>query len=232
MEEKDFNGFDEKQPLEEDGAEIAPEKEPQDNSESEYVITGFGEEGEPSKKMGAEIFDWIQSIVVAFVVAMFLRTFVFTLVYVDGASMEPSLHNAERLAISRMSNNSLKYGDVVIFRPVRTPDKPYVKRVIATEGQTLSFDFETGDVYVDGEKLDEPYIKAKIDSMHFGSYSPEGKAEVYVPEGHLFVMGDNRNNSHDSRFDDVGLVSTKDVIGKAVVRLWPLDNIGTEFKLK
>lgn len=201
------------------------------SSESEYVINGFSEKGAPVKKMGMEIFEWIQSIVVAFVIAMFLRTFFFTLVYVDGASMEPSLHNGERLAISRLSNDSLKYGDVVIFRPVKNPDRPYVKRVIATAGETLSFNFETGDVYVDGKVLDEPYIKDKIDAMHFGGYSPEGKTEVVVPEGYIFVMGDNRNNSHDSRFDDVGLVSTKTVIGRAVVRLWPLDNIGTEFKL-
>ena len=198
---------------------------------STMEITGFTKENEVYKKqsVGTEIFEWVQAIVVAFVVAMFLRTFVFTMVYVDGQSMEPTLHHAERMVVSRLGNNSLEYGDVVIFRPANSPETPYVKRVIATEGQTVSFDFETGETLVDGEVIDEPYILAYINEDRFGSFNPYFKSEEVVPEGHIFVMGDNRNNSRDSRYSEVGMVSVDDVIGKAVLRVWPLNRIGTDF---
>ncbi len=179
--------------------------------------------------MMSEVFEWVQAIVVAFVVAMFLRTFVFTMVRVDGQSMEPTLHHNERMVVSRMGNDSLKYGDVIIFRP--NPEDPkvaYVKRVIATAGQEVSFDFEKGLVKVDGKVLEEDYIKDTIDAFKFGSFSPMGKTSEVVPEGHIFVMGDNRNNSMDSRAAGIGPVPLENVIGKAVIRVWPLDKIGTD----
>ena len=197
----------------------------------EINLSALEEDGaEPENGgLGKEIFEWVQAIVVAFVVAMFLRTFVFTMVYVDGQSMEPTLHHAERMIVSRIGNNSLEYGDVVIFRPKNSPETPYVKRVIATEGQTVSFDFATGRTLVDGEVIDEPYIMSTIDFDKFGTFNPYIKTEEVVPEGCIFVMGDNRNNSRDSRSEDVGMVSEDDVIGKAVLRVWPLDKIGTGF---
>ncbi len=182
------------------------------------------------KSVGKEIFEWVQAIVVAFVVAMFLRTFVFTMVVVDGTSMEPTLHHAERMVVSRMNNNSLKYGDVVIFRPEMSPETPYVKRVIATAGQTVSFDFESGITIVDGEPLYEPYIYDTINSDKFGTFNPYTNPEITVPDGCLFVMGDNRNNSRDSRM--IGVIETEDVIGKAIFRFWPLNRAGVDFKIK
>ena len=217
-----------------------PEENINDNSAPEQddvttmEINGFadGKAKAPEEySMGREIFEWIQAIVVAFVVAMFLRTFIFTMVSVDGHSMEPTLHHAERMVVSRLGNDSLEYGDVVIFRPKNSPETPYVKRVIATAGQTVSFDFENGLTIVDGKVLDEPYIMATIDESSFGSFSPYFKTEEVVPEGCIFVMGDNRNNSRDSRFTDVGMVELDSVIGKAVLRWWPLNRFGTEFKV-
>ncbi|MDP4117809.1 MAG: signal peptidase I [Bacillota bacterium] len=188
------------------------------------------EEPKEGSSVGTEIFEWVQALVVAFVVAMFLRTFVFTMVYVDGQSMEPTLHNAERMVVSRLSNDSLKYGDVIIFRPVNSPETPYVKRIIATEGQTVSFDYKKGLVIVDGKTLDEPYVMATIEPDRFGDFSKTGKSSEVVPKNCVFVMGDNRNNSYDSRYDAVGVVPINDILGKAVVRVWPVNKIGTSFK--
>ncbi|MBQ3054217.1 MAG: signal peptidase I [Clostridia bacterium] len=202
---------------------------PENENQQEEIVIDLSKDKKDS--MGNEIFEWVQAIVVALVVAMFLRTFVFTMVYVDGQSMEPTLHHAERMIVSRLGNDSLTYGDVVIFRPKYSPDTPYIKRVIATAGQEVSFDFEKGQVLVDGTALDEPYIMDSIDPDRFGNFNPYEKTSEIVPEGCIFVMGDNRNNSRDSRWDSVGMVSLEDVIGKAVVRVWPFNKIGTEFKL-
>lgn len=190
-------------------------------------IDGLGD-GETKKMIYKEIFEWIQAGVVAVVIAMFLRTFVVTMVQVDGASMEPTFHHAQRLAVTRF-NNEYKQGDVIIFRPVREPERPYIKRVIATEGQTVSFDFDKGTVLVDGVEIYEPYIKETIESYRFGSFNPYTKTSEVVPEDHLFVMGDNRNNSSDSRAADVGMVHKDAVIGKAVLRWWPLNEFTVDF---
>ena len=201
----------------------------QNNEEAGIVmqIDGLGSE-EKQKALGKEIFEWVQAIVVALLVAMFLRSFVFTMVRVDGASMEPTFQHQQRLVVTRF-DKEFKQGDVVIFRPVREPENPYIKRVIATEGQTVSFDFEKGTVLVDGVEIYEPYIKETINNYRFGSFNPYTKASAVVPEDHLFVMGDNRNNSSDSRMDDVGMVHEDAVIGKAVLRWWPLNEFSVDF---
>lgn len=177
------------------------------------------------KGLWLEVFEWVQAIVVAVVVAMFLRTFVFTLVNVSGASMVPTLHNSDKLVVWRLGY-APSNGDVIIFRPHGHEDTPYVKRVIATEGQTvdLRYSAEAGayEVYVDGNKLEEDYIQAKIDKSHLGNMS----FPATVPEGCVFAMGDNRNNSKDSRFQEVGMIEKKSIIGHAVLRLWPLNKLG------
>lgn len=212
---------------EEETPEIIKENIPDDETTME--INGFVKEEKPAS-LGKEIFEWVQAIVVAFVIAMFLRTFVFTMVVVDGTSMEPTLHHGERMVVSRMGNDSLDYGDVVIFRPEQSPETPYIKRVIATEGQTVSFDFETGVTLVNGVALDEYYIYDTIDEDKFGTFNPYTQKELVVPEGHIFVMGDNRNNSRDSRV--IGMVNVDDVIGKAVLRFWPINRFGGGFNVQ
>lgn len=199
---------------------------------TEFEITEISQEGEKKNSVGVEIFEWVQAIVTAFVIAMFLRTFIVTMVYVDGRSMEPTLHNAERMVVTRLSNDKLTNGDVVIFRPQYSPKTPYVKRIIGVPGQTVSFDFDSGKVLVDGQEIDEPYIMDYIAPERFGSFNPYGKTSVEVPEDCFFVLGDNRNNSKDSRYDEVGLVSRDTIIGKAVCRIWPLNKIGDDFKVE
>ena len=99
-------------------------------------------------------------------------------------------------------------------------EEPIIKRVIATEGQTLKIDFNTGDVYVDGVLLDEPYIKTPTTDNEGGEI-PE-----VIPEGYVFVMGDNRGNSLDSRSEQIGLIDKRNIIGKAQYIVFPFDRIG------
>lgn len=169
------------------------------------------------KSIGREISEWIISIVVALAIALLLRNFVVIFAKVDGESMIPTLHHNERLVVWRLGY-SPENGDIVILDPP-SGRGPYVKRVIATEGQTLKIDNLTGNVFVDGEKIDEPYINNKTVSR--------GQEEYVVPEGHTFVMGDNRGNSHDSRSQDVGFIKNESIYGEVVLRIWPLNVFGT-----
>lgn len=167
-----------------------------------------------------EIMDWGVSIVVAVIIALVIRTYVFTLVKVDGPSMNPTLTHGDTLYTNRFLYTP-DNGDIIIFRPPNNPKTPYVKRVIATAGQTVVVDGPTHTVTVDGVVLDEPYINEPLRS--------EGNMEYpcTVPEGYIFVLGDNRNNSRDSRDASVGLIPLENVIGKALFRLLPLSDFGS-----
>lgn len=182
---------------------------------------------EPKVNWKKEVWEWTQAIVLAVVIALIIRNFFFTLVLVDGPSMENTLHTNDRLFVNRFMYEP-KTGDIVVFTPEKYPKKPFIKRVIATEGQTVDIDFETGTVVVDGEVLDEPYIKVPT--------TRKGDVDfpVTVPEGYFFAMGDNRGNSHDCRDADVGdtdntsgLVSEKRLMGKALFRIWPFNKFGS-----
>ena len=177
------------------------------------------------KSMWKEVFEWVQAIVVALVIAMFLRTYIFTLVDVSGSSMVPTLHDRDKLFVWRAGYEP-QVGDVVIFRPAGHEDTPYVKRVIATEGQSVDIRYNeyegSADVYVDGKKLEEDYINEKISYSRMG----DGKYPCVVPDDCMFVLGDNRNNSSDSRLSTVGMVKKESVIGKAIVRIWPFNASG------
>lgn len=164
-----------------------------------------------------ELLEWVESITFAGVVAFFLFTFVMRLVTVEGHSMEPTLEEHDRLIIQTL-NYEPELGDIII---IKLPDaRPLVKRVIAVEGQTIDIDFENGIVYRDGEVLDEPYI------MEPTYRSKDMIFPATVPEGCLFVMGDNRNHSTDSRDMTVGMVPVERVVGKAVFRFMPFDSFG------
>lgn len=182
-------------------------------------------EAKEKKRLAMEIFEWVQAIVVAFVIAMFLRTYVFTLVDVSGSSMVPTLHNQDKLFVWRMNYNP-EVGDIIIFRPAANENTPYVKRVIATEGQSVNIQYNEqlgyAEVFVDGEKLEEDYINEKIEYGHIGN----GVYPCVVPNDCVFVMGDNRNNSSDSRLSSVGMVTRESIIGKATARIWPVNAIG------
>lgn len=199
--------------------------------EENKMIEEFEENNSDNKKNGGwkkELFEWIQAIAIALVVSFVLKNFVLTLVKVQGDSMEPTLQSADRLYVNRLMYEPEK-GDIIIFTPGSDPKKPYVKRVIATEGDTVYIDFETGDVFVNDKLLDEPYILEKTHRhgsyiqklIERGEYSKENP--IVIEEGKLFAMGDNRNNSKDSR--EIGQVPEEEIIGHACFRFWPLNNI-------
>ncbi len=196
------------------------------NNETEYI-----EEELPKKNnFLKEVFEWVKAIAIALVVALLLRNYVMTLATVSGESMEPTLQNSDKLYVNRVAYKPQK-GDVVIFEPGSDPGRPYIKRVIATEGDTLYIDFSTGDVYVNGEIIDEPYIDEpthRSDSYTdmlqlLGDYSKD--KPITIKEGYFWAMGDNRNNSRDSRA--LGPIPVDELIGHATFRFWPLNNMGS-----
>ncbi len=205
-------------------------KQQKGDVKSSGIVEKNDENDKPQTNWGKELRDWVAAIAIAVVLALLIRNFVFTLVKVQGQSMEPTLHNADRLYVNRFFYTPKK-GDVIIFIPESDPKRPYVKRVIATAGDSVYIDFKTGDVYVNDLLVDEPYIKEKtrtpgsyiMSLVQQGEYGPD--TPIVVQEGHIFVMGDNRNNSKDSR--ELGQIPLDEVLGGAVFRFWPLDNVGS-----
>ena len=168
------------------------------------------------KAAGRDWYEWVQALVCSVLAVVVIFTFVIRLIGVDGHSMVPTLQDGDRLLVlNAMLDNDYEYGDIVVLRKDTFLEEPIVKRVIATEGQTVDIDFVSGAVYVDGELLEEDYINEP-------TYVEEGtEFPLTVPEGSIFVMGDNRNHSSDSRSSDLGTVDTRYVIGKAVFLLFP-----------
>lgn len=172
----------------------------------------------PASKFSTFCFEWTESVVQAFIVVVVLMTFLFRFFMVDGQSMMDTLHDGDRVAVMRWKYVP-KDGDVVVIKHGQEFDKPLIKRVIATEGQTLKINFEDGSVTVDGVKLNETYIKEPM--------WLRGDAEIpaVIPQGYCFVMGDNRNHSGDSRFKAIGLIPNGDIIGKAKFVVYPPSRI-------
>ena len=166
------------------------------------------------KERRGETFDWIQSLVVSLLFCVLLFTFIARVINVSGTSMLDTLHNGDRILISQLFY-SPKQGDVVVLRKESFSSEPIVKRIIAVEGQTVSIDFDKGVVYVDGAALDEPYTREPTHRRI------DFEDEVTVPEGCLFVMGDNRNGSTDSRDDRIGFVDSRLIMGRAYFLLIP-----------
>ena len=184
--------------------------------------SGRGEET-VKKDPVRDLFEWIQALVSSVLLVVLLFTFVVRLIGVDGHSMLPTLQHGDRLLVlSSLLYHDYSYKDIVILRKETFDEKPIVKRVIATEGQTVDIDFRAGIVYVDGLALDEPYVNEL-------TYEEEGTAfPLTVPKGSIFVMGDNRNHSSDSRHSRLGTVDTRYVIGRAVFLLFPGPDSETE----
>ena len=166
---------------------------------------------ENKKENSRELYEWVQALVGSVLTVVLVFTFVIRLIGVDGHSMVPTLQDGDRLLVlNSMLYSDYKYGDIVVLRKEAFLEEPIVKRVIATEGQTVDIDFDAGVVYVDGQALEEDYINEPT-CLEEGTEFP-----LTVPEGSIFVMGDNRNRSSDSRDSRLGTVDTRDVIGKAV----------------
>ena len=170
---------------------------------------------EKGRRYLLSLYDWMGTLIVALSIFALLFAFVIRVVGVDGTSMEPTFQNGDRLLLSVTEDTYLR-GDIVVVD--RYTDEPLIKRVIAVGGDTISID-TAGRVFVDGEMLDETYIQGETVLRDFSG-------PLKIPQGYLFVMGDNRSVSKDSRSAEIGLISVKDVVGKAVYCVWPLDAIG------
>ena len=163
--------------------------------------------------------EWVVSLVVALVIVFIIRTFLFTIIRVDGLSMHPTLDNDERLFVTILDVklNGVERGDVVICnypnRGTWWNKTKFVKRVVGVAGDVIKF--EDGATYVNGELVDESYITHK--SNQDGEYT--------VPEGCVFVCGDNRANSHDSRSSDVGYLDESMIVGKVRYVIYPFKSI-------
>lgn len=221
-------------------ASDAPETERDEREETfsppeqseEYLPVVAAPAAEDDKKKRRDpvtsVFEWVESAIFAVVVVILLFTFVFRIVGIDGRSMVPTLQDEDRVVISNLFYTP-KTGDIVvldtsedtIYFNGRQYSKPLIKRVIATGGQTVKVTTsENGlqEVYVDGVKLNEDYI-----NLQTVSHSP-GQEELTVPKGSVFVMGDNRGESLDSR--SFGCISENAIVGRALFRIFPLSEMG------
>lgn len=140
---------------------------------------------------------------------------------VDGSSMYPTLHDNDLIFIRSIAYTP-KQGDVVVLRQTDFREFPIVKRVIATEGQSVHIDYEAGTVSVDGVVLDEPYVNQEEEMYNTGLPI----TDITVPDGCIFVMGDNRNHSDDSRNSTLGAVDARYVLGKATFIMLPFQDMG------
>lgn len=182
------------------------------------------EEQEKEVIPGRDLYEWVQSLVGSVLVVVAIFTFGIRMLGVDGHSMLNTLQHDDRLlVVNPIFYHDYQYGDIVILRKNGVFDNdPIVKRVIAVGGQTVDIDFDAGVVYVDGEALEEDYIREP-------TYTAEGtEFPLTVPEGSIFVMGDNRNGSSDSRDYRLGTVDTRYVIGKAAFLIFPGPDYDTE----
>lgn len=199
------------------------------------------DENQKIKKSGdsilASVFDFAELFVIAICVVILFFTFGARLCRVDGDSMLQTLHNKEMLLVTNFGYEP-EQGDIVVFHQTHETyprlNEAIVKRVIATEGQYVYIDYETAKVYVsddgifdESDLIEESYDY--IDNLAGVIAEPyyARDKEYLVPEGCVFVLGDNRNNSLDSRSYEIGMVDTRRILGKVMLRLMPFDRFGT-----
>ena len=201
------------------------------NNDTEFL--GGNSEIERKDKVKADIYDWIEVFVSALAIVVIMLSFVLRIATVKGHSMERTLSDSQVVVMSNMFYTPAQGDIIVIQQNGGYFETPIVKRVIATGGQTLSIDFEKWEVKVDGNVVDESsYVYFRNTSMDVEEYYSvydaylDTNGVMTVPEGYLFVMGDNRNESSDSRGIYVGFVRESEVLGKVIFRMFPINKIG------
>lgn len=192
----------------------------------EKTIYVFDAEGNPAEIYNSEIeatqkqksvFDWCSSVMTSFVVIFVIFCFFFRVVQVSGESMLQTLQHKDWLLISSVGD--IEFGDIVVATPPTYKGGPVIKRVIGTGGDEIYIDFERGEVLVNGVVLDEPYINTPTNVRY------DVEFPVQVPEGCVFLMGDNRNGSLDSRSTEIGIVNEEYVLGRVITRVFPMKKI-------
>ena len=173
----------------------------------------------PSAVRGQGMLEWYEALISAALVLVLIFSFFFRIIQVDGSSMVPTLVNGDKLIVWGAGYEPQR-GDVVIVDSYTSYGKPLVKRVIAKGGDTVFIDYATGTVAVNGEVLQEDYI-AEPTYLGYDVQFP-----YTVPEGTVFVMGDNRNQSLDSRSTYVGCIDERDILGKVLVCFMPFTDFG------
>lgn len=177
----------------------------------------------PAQSFSFQLYSWLQPFLFALTVLVLISLFLGRMIGVDGNSMYPTLHDKDMLVLQSLGYTP-KNGDVVVLAPITfRHGTPIVKRVIATGGQEVDVDYDTGTVTVDGVALEEDYLGEPMRPV-MDQFA--GQYPITVPQGRLFVMGDNRNASSDSRFPDIGLVDQRCVLGRAVWILMPPGHFG------
>lgn len=185
-----------------------------ENNKNSRKLSGFA----------AELYEWVEAIAFALAIVVILFTFVFRVISIDGPSMESTLFDEDRLIVTNFFYTP-EQGDVVVITQDNDYDNvPIIKRVIAVENQTIDIDASTGVVTVDGVALDESaYIDEDKTLIWAGDWA---EYPYTVPEDCVFVLGDNRRNSFDSRDQRLGVVHNENILGKAILRIYPFDSIG------
>ena len=210
--------------------------EKMDNNENGFIINTFFSEELPeeppqnNQTFAGEFLEWIEVLCSAMVMVVVLFTFIFRVATIEGESMLYTLEENDKVVISNL-NYEPRQGDIVVvsrnakntIKAETTSNEPIIKRVIAVGGQTVDIDFKTGTVYVDGKVLEEDYLG----SPTYDKYDVD--FPIYIPEGYIFIMGDNRGDSMDSRdgrIGEGGLVDERYVLGRAIYRFMPFNKIG------
>lgn len=207
----------------EEAEELAEQEEPEEALSEELPAEPLAEDAPREKKkvnLLFELYGMLHDVIYLLAAVTLIFVFVVRLVGVQGDSMLPTLHNHDYLVLESnflYGKNDMSYGDVVVLNVPhyeQNGEGPIVKRIIATEGQTVDIDFNNGVVYVDGVRLVEDYVNAPTLYNWDGEMALE--YPVVVPEGCIFVLGDNRNNSMDSRYAPIGMIDQQYVLGKVL----------------
>lgn len=175
---------------------------------------------EQTKDSLFDYYDWLEAVVFAIVLVVLCFSFAVRMVRVEGESMLQTLHEGDRIFITELAGEP-DYGDIVVLNKPNFTSRPFVKRLIAKEGDTVDINFDAGEVSVNGSVLTEDYLNTPTTDYEGVDFP------LTVPEGYVFVMGDNRQHSTDSRSTLIGLVDERYVMGKAVLRVYPFNKIGS-----